>query len=151
MRDQIDKLGVLLRLRRREVDRRAREAAIAAAAVQAAEAARAEAERFAVAARVKRDRALTERLAAPADAHIAAFCLSCEQRVHEAIEALRRAERAIAGAVERATAIRQHLRRAEARLEALATQLHQAVARQRQAGERRAADDRVVPGALAWA
>lgn len=151
MSGQIDKLKTLLRLRRRDVDRRAREAALAAAAVAAAEAARNEAQSAAAAAWAQRERAFADRLGAPADAHVAEYCGSCEQRVREATDAIGHAERAITEATDRAAAIRQHLRRAELRLEALSARLREVVVKHRRSVERRLADGHAVAGDMAWA
>jgi flagellar biosynthesis chaperone FliJ len=140
MSHRVEKLRTLVRLRRRNVDRRACAAAEGARAAEAAEIACRRVEAMVNEARRKQERALSERLRAPADPMIALFVRTSEATLSEARQQLRKAEIAMADAIDRAAALRQQWLRAQARLDALTGLLDRALLDSRRATERRRMD-----------
>lgn len=140
MSPRIVKLRMLVRLRRRDVDRRARATAVCARALDTAEAALARAKVRVEAALAKRTRALEERLRVPADPVVGWFCGGCEEALNEARDTVAQSDRLVAEAAEALAEARRQWLRAQARLDAMATMLKRAISELRRSGERRRLD-----------
>lgn len=143
MIDRLDRLHVLLRLRRRDVDRRGREVARASAALDAAALTCDAAGTACDTARATHRRSEAQRLSAPADAFIAVFCRAAEAQVGEAEERRDQAEIALAETRRQADSARRRWLRAQARLDALDEVYRKAVAARERARESRACDEAV--------
>ena len=140
MSPRVVKLRMLVRLRRGDVDRRARATAVCAKALDAAEAALAAARNRVTAAETKKARALEERLRVPSDPVVGWYCDGCEEQLADARGSLAYADRAVAAAAEELVAARKQWLRAQARCDAMAAMLTRAITDHRRAGERRRLD-----------
>lgn len=140
MSPRLAKLRMLVSLRRRDVDRRARATAERTRLLDMAEAARGQAVALVDATAGDHARALAERLRSPADPVVGLFCQCCGDKLREARQALVNTERAVAAAVEAVTEARRQWLRAQARLDALAVMLARATSEHRRAAERRRLD-----------
>lgn len=140
MSPRIAKLSMLVRLRRRDVDRRARETAQCARNVELAQNALDRATAKVAAAIDKQARALEERLRVPADPVVGWFCGGCHEALEEARASEFQANRAVVGAEQELKEARRLWLRAQARLDAMAAMVARAVSEHRRAGERRRMD-----------
>lgn len=141
MKDRIEKLKSLLRLRHREVERRTLDATAAARQLAEAEAGCARAENARSEALADHETALARRLDAPGDLLIGVYCRATEIALEEAQAALAAARTILAEASARAAEIRRLLLRAHARFDSLDALLRRTVARHRTTIDLRMMDD----------
>jgi hypothetical protein len=136
-----DRLGALVQLRDREVDRSARQAAAAAAAQAAAAAARDGARAALETAREAHDGAVARRARAPADPRLQDYLAACQARVADAERALAAADRDLEAAAEAEVEARRGWRRASVRRDAIGGLVTEIRRDERRGRERRAADE----------
>lgn len=143
MKDRIEALKQIVRLRLRDVQRREREAAEARAGVARAEAMEANAERACHQAVATCEKALAEQRARPADPHVRLHVRAVEVAMDRARQIRAQASEALVQARTLAEQLRHEWLRAQQRHDALAAELDRAIRALRRQIERRA-DDRVV-------